>query len=111
MVDVVASAFDDHLDDLALALKQQFRWIKRRYREKIDVNRNASKIELKVREAQNVGVLQDEFARDRSRVHTELVHLCRMTSLMHDQAQAVSSSGASAARAPPATGREKHAKI
>lgn len=47
MIDEVTSAFDGHLEEIASAVKQQFRWIKRRYREKIDVNRIASKIELK----------------------------------------------------------------
>lgn len=49
MIDEVTQAFDGHLEDAAAAAKQHFRWIKRRYREKIDVNRIAAKIELKVR--------------------------------------------------------------
>ena len=48
-VDEMISAFDRHLEDSAASAKQQFRWMKRRYREKIDVNRAASRIELKVR--------------------------------------------------------------
>lgn len=48
MIDEVTSAFDGYLEDAAAAAKQQFRWIKRRYREKVDVNRIAAKIELKV---------------------------------------------------------------
>ena len=48
-VDEMISAFDRHLEDSATSAKQQFRWMKRRYREKIDVNRAASRIELKVR--------------------------------------------------------------
>lgn len=48
MVDEVVDAFDRHLEDTSAAAKQHFRWIKRRYREKIDVNRVASRIELKV---------------------------------------------------------------
>lgn len=47
-VDEMISAFDRHLEDSAASAKQQFRWMKRRYREKIDVNRAASRIELKV---------------------------------------------------------------
>lgn len=47
-VDEMISAFDRHLEDSAAYAKQQFRWMKRRYREKIDVNRAASRIELKV---------------------------------------------------------------
>lgn len=48
-VDEMISAFDRHLEDSAASVKQQFRWMKRRYREKIDVNRAASRIELKAR--------------------------------------------------------------
>lgn len=48
MIDEITGAFDRHLEDAAAAAKLHFRWIKRRYREKIDVNRFASKIELKV---------------------------------------------------------------
>lgn len=48
MIDEITGAFDSHLEDAAAAAKVHFRWIKRRYREKIDVNRVASKIELKV---------------------------------------------------------------
>lgn len=47
-VDEMIGAFDRHLEDSAASAKQQFRWMKRRYREKIDVNRAASRIELKV---------------------------------------------------------------
>eukprot|EP00903_Cladosiphon_okamuranus_P008105 g7812.t1 len=46
-VDEMISALDRHLEDSATSAKQQFRWMKRRYREKIDVNRAASRIELK----------------------------------------------------------------
>lgn len=49
-VDEMISAFDRHLEDSAASVKQQFRWMKRRYREKVDVNRVASRIELKARE-------------------------------------------------------------
>ncbi len=49
-VDEMISAFDRHLEDSAASVKQQFRWMKRRYREKVDVNRVASRIELKARD-------------------------------------------------------------
>lgn len=49
MVDKMAGAFDKHLEDTAAASKQNFKWIKRQYRDKIDVNRVASNIELKVK--------------------------------------------------------------
>lgn len=47
-IDEMVSAFDRHLEDSAASTKQHFRWMKRRYREKIDINRAASRIELKV---------------------------------------------------------------
>ncbi|CAM9152646.1 unnamed protein product, partial [Hapterophycus canaliculatus] len=47
IVDEMVGAFDRHLEDSAASSKQHFRWMKRRYREKVDVNRAASKIELK----------------------------------------------------------------
>ncbi|CAM9763224.1 unnamed protein product, partial [Ectocarpus fasciculatus] len=46
-IDEMVSAFDRHLEDSAASTKQHFRWMKRRYREKIDINRAASRIELK----------------------------------------------------------------
>lgn len=49
MIDGITDAFESQLEEMASTAKQQFRWIKRMYREKIDVHRNASKIELKVR--------------------------------------------------------------
>ena len=48
MIDELKDAFDGYLDNMTASAKQQFRWIKRQYREKIDVNRAASRIELGV---------------------------------------------------------------
>lgn len=49
IVDEVVGAFNGHLESAASAAKLHFRWVKRRYRQKIDVNRVAARIELKVR--------------------------------------------------------------
>lgn len=49
MIDEIKGAFDGYLDDTTASAKQQLRWIKRQYREKIDINRAASRIELGVR--------------------------------------------------------------
>lgn len=54
LIDETVGAFDRHLEDSAASSKQHFRWMKRRYREKVDVNRAASRIELKVSEEQNI---------------------------------------------------------
>lgn len=48
MVDEIKDAFDGYLDNTTASTKQQFRWIKKQYREKINVNRAASRIELGV---------------------------------------------------------------
>lgn len=48
MIEEVVAAFDGHLEHTAGAAKQHFRWIKRRYRERVDVNRVAAANELKV---------------------------------------------------------------
>ena len=48
MIDEIKDAFDGYLDDTTASAKQHLRWIKRQYREKIDVNRAASRIELGV---------------------------------------------------------------
>lgn len=48
MNDDVTEAFDGHLELAAATAKQQFRWMKQRYREKIEVNSTAAKIELQV---------------------------------------------------------------
>lgn len=48
MIEEVVVAFDGHLEHTAAVAKQHFRWIKRRYRERVDVNRVAAATELKV---------------------------------------------------------------
>eukprot|EP00752_Nemacystus_decipiens_P001891 g1821.t1 len=69
-VDEMISAFDRHLEDSAASAKQQFRWMKRRYREKIDVNRAASRIELKDTILLDRCILEDK-AKEMNDLHKE----------------------------------------
>ncbi|CAM9821681.1 unnamed protein product [Scytosiphon promiscuus] len=75
LVDETVGAFDRHLEDSAASSKQHFRWMKRRYREKVDVNRAASRIELKDTILLDRCILEDRTKEIDDRYKEELARL------------------------------------
>ncbi|CAM9233519.1 unnamed protein product, partial [Ectocarpus sp. 4 AP-2014] len=74
-IDEMVSAFDRHLEDSAASTKQHFRWMKRRYREKIDINRAASRIELKDTILLDKCILEDKTKEIRDQYKEEVGRL------------------------------------
>ncbi|CBJ29045.1 hypothetical protein Esi_0133_0042 [Ectocarpus siliculosus] len=74
-IDEMVSAFDRHLEDSAASTKQNFRWMKRRYREKIDINRAASRIELKDTILLDKCILEDKTKEIRDQYKEEVGRL------------------------------------